>query len=205
MATYRLTYWKKRGRGEQIRLLLAELDQPYEDVHVGGDTFHSLQSARPSELYFGSVPMLEDGDFRLCQGCAIMSYLARKHGIAPHDSRDAARADAIALGAEDLRSEYFRLFGDDTASKQERFVHARWRERWLPSFDALLEQNGGAVFAGGALSHADIAVWDAIDAVTTWVAGATLDEHPRVGRFFAAIKERPRIAAYLASDRRPTG
>jgi hypothetical protein len=29
--TYRLLYWSNRGRAEQIRILLHELAQPYED------------------------------------------------------------------------------------------------------------------------------------------------------------------------------
>ena len=202
---YRLFYWNKRGRGEQIRLLLSELDLRWEDVFVGGEKFRQLQAEGPRALYFGSVPMLEHDGFRLCQGPVILSYLARTHGIAPSDLQAAARADAIALGAEDLRIEYFQLFGDGAATKQAEFVSGRWAERWLPCFEGLLELGGGRFFGGESPDHADIALWDVFDSITTWIAGASLDRSPRLAEHFAAIKARPRIAAYLASDRRPTG
>ena len=70
--SYRLFYWALQGRGEQIRLLLNELEQDYEDVHVVKDgDFQSLKREGPGTLYFGSVPMLQDGDFKLVQGPAI--------------------------------------------------------------------------------------------------------------------------------------
>lgn len=199
---YRLYYWAKPGRGEQIRLLLNELDQPYEDVHVAGDSFRELRGRRPRVLWFGSVPMLEAGDFRLVQGPVIMSYLARKHGIAPARLEDAARADAIAWGAEDLRIQYFDVWRDDTEVRQANLVRGHWNDRYLPGFDDLLEQNGTGFFVGDKLTHADVAVWDILDAMTSWVKGATLDGYPRLAEFHAGIKARPRIAAYLASDRR---
>jgi glutathione S-transferase len=202
---YRLHYWAKRGRGEQIRLLLNELDQPYQDVHVAGESIRELRARRPRVLWFGSVPMLEDGDFHLVQAPVILSYLARKHGIAPASLADAARADAIAWGAEDLRIAYFDVWRDDTAARQESLVRGPWSDRFLPGFDDLLEQNGTGFLVGGALTHADIAVWDILDSMTTWVAGATLEGWPRLAEFHAGIKSRPRIAAYLASDRRPNG
>jgi glutathione S-transferase len=199
---YRLYYWAKRGRGEQIRLLLSELDQPYEDVHLDGERFRELRARRPRVLWFGSVPMLEDGEVHLVQGPVILSYLARKHGIAPASLADAARADAIAWGAEDLRIQYFDVWRDDTAARQESLVRGHWSDRFLPGFDDLLEQSGTGFTVGGSLTHADIAVWDILDSMTTWVAGATLDGWPRIAEFYAGIKSRPRIAAYLASDRR---
>ncbi|HEU5056902.1 MAG TPA: glutathione S-transferase [Kofleriaceae bacterium] len=202
---YRLHYWAKRGRGEQIRLLLNELDQPYQDVHVAGESFAELRARRPRVLWFGTVPMLEDGDLHLCQAPVILSYLARKHGVAPARLEDAARADAIAWGAEDLRIEYFNVWRDDTARRQADLVRGHWNERYLPGFDDLLAQSGSGFFVGDALSHADVAVWDILDSMITWVAGATLEGYPRLAGFYAAIKARPRIAAYLASERRPTG
>lgn len=202
---YRLHYWAKRGRAEQIRVLLNELDQPYEDVHLAGESFAALRARRPRVLWFGTVPMLEDGDFRLVQGPVILSYLARRHGIAPARLEDAARADAIAWGAEDLRIEYFDVWRDDTDARQASLVRGHWSDRYLPGFDDLLAQNGTGFFVGDSLTHADIAVWDILDSMTTWVAGATLDGWPRIAEFYAGIKSRPQIAAYLASDRRVNG
>ncbi len=45
---YELFYWALRGRGEQVRLLLNELEQDYEDVHVVKDAdFQRMQREGP--------------------------------------------------------------------------------------------------------------------------------------------------------------
>jgi glutathione S-transferase len=200
--SYRLWYFPFRGRGEQIRLLLNALEQPYEDVAVKRADLPALKQQGPGLLAFGSLPLLEDDDFRLVQGPVIMSYLARKHGMAPTDLRQGARADAITLGAEDLRTRYFSLFGEGAQEKQAAFLSGDWQTRWLPSFDGLLALHGaGGFFLGSTPCHADLAVWDVLDAVTTYIPGATLDGHPRLSAFCDAVRALPPVAAYLA--RRP--
>jgi len=203
---YRLFYWPFRGRGEQIRLLLNELGQEYEDVHVDKERdFPTLRRQGPGTLYFGSVPMLKDGDFRLVQGPVIMNYLGRKHGLMPDEPGEAARAEAMVLGAEDMRMAYFRLLRDDERSEQRksRFLELEWRERWLPAWDGLLEINGDRGFlVGPSLTQADVAVWDVLDAIVTRIDGAGFAESGRVGEFYESISTRPAMAAYLASDRR---
>lgn len=201
--SYRLHYFPIRGRGEQIRLLLHALSLPFEDVAVRRDQFVELKKAGPGMLAFGSLPLLEDGDFRLVQGPVILGYLARKHGAAPTDPKLAARADAIALGAEDLRSKYFgTLSGDNADEKKAAFRDGDWHSRWLPSLEGLLELNGDTgFFVGDSLTHADIAVWDALDAVLGSIPGATLDGFPRLVRFREQIAKRPAILAYLAQRR----
>ena len=202
---YRLFYWPRRGRGEQVRLLLNELGQDYEDVHlpIGGDEFMAMKREGPGTLYFGSVPMLQDGDFKLAQGPVIMNYLGRKHGVMPDNLRAAAKTEAMVLGAEDMRMAYFRLLGDRAAEKQAEFVRGAWRDRWLPAWSDLLDLNGDTDYlVGTSLTQADLAVWDALDAVLTWIDRAEIGTFGRVERFYESIKARPAIAEYLGSDRR---
>ena len=203
---YRLYYWALRGRGEQIRLLLNDLEEDYEDVRVTKDAdFPRLKGEGPGSLYFGSVPMLEDGDFKLVQGPVIMNYLGRKHGIMPGDLRAAARVEAMVLGAEDMRMAYFRLLGDDerAVEKRRKFVGGEWRDRWLSAWNGLLEINGNNRYlVGPSVTQADVAVWDALDAILTRIEGANFGAFRRVEKFYEGIATRPAIAAYLASDRR---
>ena len=71
---------------EQIRLLLHELGQNFEDIHIKPDgEFQALKKQGANTLYFKSVPMLQDGDFKLVQGPVIMNYLGRKHGLMSND------------------------------------------------------------------------------------------------------------------------
>ena len=203
---YRLFYWAFRGRGEQVRLLLNELEQDYEDIYVSKDRdFPRLKQQGPGTLYFGSVPMLEDGDFKLVQGPAIMNYLGRQHGLMPDDSQAAARTEAMVLGAEDMRMAYFRLLGDGerAAEKRSKFVDGDWSDRWLSAWEGLLDLNGdNGYLVGTSLTQADVAVWDALDAIVNWIEGASFGAFGRVEKFYESIGARPAIAAYRASDRR---
>jgi prostaglandin-H2 D-isomerase / glutathione transferase len=81
--SYKLYYFSIRGRGEQVRLFLHALALPFEDVIVNREEFLRLKKQGAGTLTFGSLPMLEDGDFRLCQGPVILSYLAHRHDVAP--------------------------------------------------------------------------------------------------------------------------
>ena len=198
--SYKLYYFSIRGRGEQVRLFLHALELPFEDVLVKSDQFLELKKQGPSTLYFGSLPMLEDGDFRLCQGPVILSYLARQHGAAPNDSQLGAKADAIAWGAEDLRTRYFKLLGDDGEKAQSEFVAGDWKTRWLPSLNGLLELNGNSGhFVGDQLTHADLAVWDVLDAILENIQSASLDSYSGLQAFYDSVRSRPAVAAYVES------
>jgi glutathione S-transferase len=197
--SYKLHYFAIRGRGEQVRLLLHALEIPFDDVRVNRDQFLEMRAEGPGTLYFGSLPMLEDGSFRLCQGPTILSYLARKHGAVPTDLQLSAKADAIAWGAEELRMRYFKLFGEDRDKARAEFLQGDWQERWLPSLSGLLEINGNCGhFVGQDLTHADIAVWDVLDAFQVYVS-ASLEGHPTLQTFYHTVLGLPALAKYLAS------
>ena len=201
--SYKLYYFSIRGRGEQVRLFLQALEIPFEDVLVKRDQFLGLKKRGPSTLYFGSLPMLEDGEFRLCQGPAIVSYLARKHGAAPSDPQLSAKADAIAWGAEDLRMRYFKVAGQEKEQEQSEFLTGDWKTRWLSSLNGLLEINGNTGhFIGEQLTHADIAVWDVLDATLANVPGASLDGFSSLQAFYDGVRSRPAVAAYIESGQR---
>lgn len=200
--SYKLWYFPFRGRGEQIRLMFHALGQPFEDVPISREQFVELKKEGPRTLMFGSMPILVDGELRLAQGSVIMGYLARRHGAAPTDLRDEARADAITLGAEDLRSKYFSLFGEGAPAKQATFVAGDWQNRWLPSFEGLLKLSGSGFLVGNKFSHADIALWDALDAVLNDVKGATLDGFPLLTEFRERIAALPGLSAYLQSRKK---
>ena len=207
--SYTLYYFPIRGRGEQVRLFLHALEIPFDDVLVNRDQFLELKKQGPSMLTFGSLPMLQEdaegaeGAFRLCQGPVILSYLARTHDVAPSDPQLSARADAIAWGAEDLRMRYFKLFGDGTEKARAEFVAGDWQTRWLPSLNGLLALNGNTGhFVGDQLTHADIAVWDVLDAIVGSIESARLDDFSRLQAFYDSVRSRPAVAAYIESGKR---
>ena len=131
-----------------------------------------------------------------------MNYLGRKHGLMSNDVQLAAKTEAIVLGAEDMRMAYFRAFGDsdEALKKQAQFIQDQWKPRWLPSWNELLELNGdNGFFVGSDLTQADIAVWDALDAITHWIEGANFGDYHRLVRFHESIGRRAGIANYVSN------
>jgi glutathione S-transferase len=78
---YRLHGFCQSGNTFKVAFLLRALKQPYEPVFVDFMTGVTRTDAwREGANEMGEVPVLEDGDRRLTQSGAILSYLADKHG-----------------------------------------------------------------------------------------------------------------------------
>lgn len=198
----RLHYWFSRsGRAEQLRLLLAELDLRWREVDTewGSDAWRELT---PEPLWFGAQPAIVEPDgTSLTQSGVILSYLARKHGLDRGDLRDQARVDALVWTAEDLRMAVFRATsGDSATAKTAKFVEGEWPNRWLVGLDTCLSRNEWV--AGPAFTQADLALWDAVDQARAKIPALPWPEGA-VARWAERVAARPRIAAYLRSDRRP--
>jgi len=218
---YKLTYFDGRGRGEQARLLLNEVGVKFEDVRLNRDGFVALQKQENSPLVFGSVPLLEEGKFSLVQGPAIMTYLAKKNGLYPTNAKDGAYADSIVLGAEDLRMKMFDLpytkakTAKDGKSEAEvaeidkagevvkTFVNTTWSQRWLPNIERILKHSGTGFVVGKSLTHADLALFDVVDAITSnlgpFFPGLDEKTTPFLVKFLQDIRARPNIKKYVES------
>jgi len=217
-AKYRVSYFDARGRAEQIRLLLHELAINFEDNRLNRDGFVALQKQENSPLTFGSVPLLEEGKQSMVQGTAILSYLAKKHGLYPSNIKDGQHADSVALGAEDLRTRLFdcpytkaktskdgkseaEVAEIDKAIESTKTYATLVTSRWFPNFERILKNSGTGFAVGKSLTHADIALFDIVDAVTTCLGPflPALDDKqtPLLVKFMNDIKSRPNIKKYL--------
>eukprot|EP00178_Gracilaria_changii_P010261 TRINITY_DN29899_c0_g1_i1.p1 TRINITY_DN29899_c0_g1~~TRINITY_DN29899_c0_g1_i1.p1 ORF type:complete len:209 (+),score=37.76 TRINITY_DN29899_c0_g1_i1:50-676(+) len=204
-----LWYFKVRGRGEQIKLLLAELGVEYENKTIGSQgadsTFDDFKKTEPRISAFGSVPSIVDGNFRLSQGPAILSYIGTKYGK-PLSLEDQQTALSMALGAEDLRIKYFSLFGEGSEKKQSDFVNDIWKPRWGPNLEYILKSVGGAGFVSkDNITFGDVAMWDALNGYVEFVKGFDFEGLPLLKKFYEDFKNRPNIKSYLESDKRAKG
>jgi glutathione S-transferase len=209
-----LIYFAARGRGELIRLVLAEAAVDYQEHLVGKGTPPS--GGRPTDfqalkatgtLPFEALPVWEEPDgFRLAQSGAIANYLARSHGLYPKGEREAARCDE-ALGAfDDVRLELRKLVTaapSDRAALREELA-AKTLPQWLGYLERMLKANrGGTGFvAGDAVSVADLALWYLLEYIRDNGFGGALEKAPALVAFADRIGNRPRIAEYRGSPRR---
>jgi len=218
---YKLTYFDARGRAEQIRLLLHEVGVKFEDARLNRDSFVALQKQENSPLAFGSVPLLEEGKFSLVQSGVIMGYLAKKHGLYPTNAKDAALADSVVLGVEDLRikvsAEPYTKAKTSKEGKTEAevadidkaiesvktFLNNVWHARWAPNFERILKTSGTGFVVGKSLTHADIALFDGLDSLANGLGpnfpGFDEKTTPHIVKFLHEMRSRPNIKAYVAS------
>lgn len=215
MATPTLLYFPARGRAEIIRLLLAEAGVDYQEHPVGKGT--PPQGGRPTDLAalladgslpFGAVPVWEEpGGFRLAQSQAIAFHLARKHGLAGKDPVEQAKVEEWWGGVDDVRAELRKLY--TTPPEQRAALRAELRTailpRWLGHLERLLRTNrGGAGFTvGEGLTVADLALYYLLEMLRDNGLGEPVDRSPALAALAGRIAARPRLAAYLASPRRP--
>jgi len=223
-AAYELFYWPNiPGRGEFVRLVLEAAGAAYADVgrkpkEQGGgfEAVLAFYSGRHAGHPVFAPPVLKHGDFVLAQTAAICHFLGRRHGLAPGDEAGEAHALALELTIADLVDEAHdthhpisaALYYEDqeTAAKQRaaHFVGERL-PRFLAYFERVLGQGGGEALAGNDLSHADLSLFQALEgldyAFPRAFAQATTAT-PRVLSLRERVRSQPRIAAYLASERR---
>lgn len=212
---YTLHYWPSiPGRGEFVRLVLEDAAVPYRDVarEPDGDGAGGVRAAMRSGTTF-APPFLDlpDGT-RLSQWAAICAVLADRHTLAP-SGRDALHARQLALTFTDLVDEVHdthhplgvtHYYEDQRGPASARA--ATFREHRLPAFLAFFEQ---ALSSPDAFfdehSYVDLVCFQVIEGLRYAFPLAMARQEPDVPgllRVHARVQARPRIAAYLASERR---
>lgn len=208
-----LIYFPARGRAELIRLILAEAGVDYVEHHVGMGTppvngrptdFAALKAS--GQLAFEAVPVWEDSDgFRLAQSLAIANHLARTHGLAGQTHREQAQVEQALGGYDDARAELRKLMGapkEQLAALRAELV-AKTLPRWFGYFERLLKTNGTGFLVGAGCTSADLALWYLVEACRDNELGAAITGFPLVGAHFERIGQRPKVAAYVGSAKRP--
>lgn len=216
---YELFYWPEiQGRGEFVRLVLEEAGVSYLDVAREDADGDRIERALREELapYAFAVPVLRAGELIIPQTVAITKFLGERHGLAPASERLRLAAHAIALTIADLVTEVHDTH--HPISVEQRYESQRepavrraraFREHRLPRFLGYLEQilraSRGSYLLGHDATYADLAAFQVVEglgyAFPRALARVTADL-PRLQVLRDRIATRPRIAAYLASDRR---
>ncbi len=202
----KLIYFPSRGRAEVIRLVLAEAGVAFDEEHFkGSEQFAALKLS--GRLPFLAVPVWEEEGFRLAQSAAIAHHIARTHGLAGKSLREQALIDQALGAVDDVRLEVRKLASVDEARRSE--VRSQLLSATLPLWFGQLEkllvsnQNGKGFFVGDSISIADLSLWYLLELATDNGFGPALSDCPGLRGLATRIAARPKIAAYLASPRRP--
>jgi glutathione S-transferase len=217
---YELYYWPTiQGRGEFVRLALEQAGVPYVDVArrpKGMAAMMKLLESGGSDLQPFAPPFLKSGDLVIAQTATILAYLGPRLGLVPSDEMSQLSAHQLQLTIADLVAEahetHHPIAGSLYYEDQKREARKRSRvfveeriPKYLAYLERVLDRNGGEHFVGNAVSYVDLSTFQ----VLAGLEYAFPNAMARLGRRIPLLRQlrdevtlQPRIAAYLASDRR---
>jgi glutathione S-transferase len=216
---YELYYWPTiQGRGEFVRLALEEAGADYVDVarEAGLPAMMRIleDPDRPRPPF--ACPFLKDGDLMVGQTAAILLHLGPKLGLVGANPADRLWTHQIQLTIADMVAEAhdthhpvaasltYEEQKPEAARRAEDFCRNRIPE-FLAWFEHVLGRAGGSHLVGGQLSYADLSLFQLVDGLLyafPKTTGAVLGVSRQVARLHDSVRQRPRIATYLASPRR---
>jgi glutathione S-transferase len=219
---YELFYWAGiQGRGEFVRLALEEAGADYVDVarEAGGEgAMLRLLDGEEVEQPPFAPPYLRAGGRLIGQTANILLYLGPRHDLAPTAEAERLWAHQLQLTIADLVDEAHdthhpiasSLYYEDQRPEGKRrtadFLKSRV-PKYLGYFEKVLGRNKarGGHLVGAKLSYPDLSLFQVVAGLRYAFphAMARLEpEYPRVVALHDTVAGRPRIAAYLASNRR---
>jgi glutathione S-transferase len=222
---YELYYWPSiQGRGEFVRLALEEADAEYVDIarlpQRGAATLMPILEGKSLARAPFAPPFLKSGKLVIAQTANILLWLAPRHRLVPKgeaariwahqlqltiadwlvEAHDTHHPLGTALYYEDQKPESMRRAANFTGSRLPKF---------LGYFERLLAQRKsgekGGWLLGKSFSYTDLSLFQMI-AGLRYAFPRTMKRlepgHPRSVELHDRVASRPRIAAYLASERR---
>jgi glutathione S-transferase len=218
--TYELYYWPGiQGRGEFVRLALEQAAVPYVDVArqpKGMAAMMKLLERGGDGLLPFAPPFLKSGDLVIAQTATILAYLGPRHGLVARDEQSQRRAQQLQLTIADLVAEahdthhpiagswYYEDQKGEARKRSRVFVEERI-PKYLGYFEQVLDGNGGEHLVGRALSYVDLSAFQVIAGLEYAFPNSMAREARRIPllrRLHHRVAEQPRLAAYLASERR---
>ncbi len=219
--TYELYYWPGiQGRGEFVRLALEEAGAPYVDVARADGTAALMRLWNGADIATPSFapPFLRDRKHVIGQTANILLYLGERLGLAAKAEAAKLWTHQIQLTIADLALEahdthhplggafYYEEQKPESLRRAKLFRDRRM-PRFLEWFETILDRNpkGDTYLVGARLSYADLSLFQAVEGLRYAFPKAMakhLPAAPKVAALSQRIAARPRIAAYVDSDRR---
>ena len=223
---YQLFYWPGvQGRGEFVRLALEEGAADYEDVARlpesragGGRAILSVLAARGVRRPPFAPPVLRAGRLLIAQTPNILLFLGERLRLAPRDESGRLWTHQLQLTILDLYLEAFHThhpLGDGYSyEEQKREAQRRTQDflkvrvpKFLSYFERVLERTRARApwLLGTQLSYADLSLAQVLEGLRYAFPKASaraLRQRPRLRKLHDRVFARPRIARYLASERR---
>ncbi|HUD86943.1 MAG TPA: glutathione S-transferase [Xanthobacteraceae bacterium] len=218
---YELYYWPSiQGRGEFIRLALEEAGANYVDVARRGKRgmaamMRLLEGKGVAHPPY-APPFLKAGKLVIAQTANILFYLGLRLNLAPCDEAGRLWAHQLQLTVADLVVHIHDthhpvsgwLYYEEQKPAAKRRTQDFWRYRvpkFLGYFERVLQRNGGQFMVGRRLSYVDLSLFEIVEGLRYAFPKRMKRFEKKIPGLVALrdrVARRPRIKAYLASERR---
>jgi glutathione S-transferase len=219
---YELYYWPTiQGRGEFVRLALEEAGADYIDVarrrgRRGVPAMMKLMRDQRSRHPPFAPPFLKAGKLIIAQTANILLYLGPRLQLVPRSEVDRLWAHQLQLTVTDLVVEIHDthhpittyLYFEEQRPAAKRRTADFWRYRvpkMLGYFERILARAGGPFLFGRRLCYVDLSLFQIVEGLRYAFPTRMKRFERKVPGLLAlhqCVAKRPRIAAYLASERR---
>lgn len=216
---YELYYWSEiQGRGEFVRLALEEAGANYIDVarKRGDGTIDKLINRKGEKHPPFACPVLKAGKLTIAHTANILHWLGPRIGLSPKSEADRLWVHQMQLTITDLVVEIHDthhpvtswLYFEEQVPSAKRRTKDFWRYRvpkFLGYFETILARNRGNYLLGRKLCYADLSLFQIVEGLRYAFPKRMKRFEKKVPRVIALhdrIAKRPRIAAYLKSERR---
>jgi glutathione S-transferase len=223
---YELHYWPTiQGRGEFVRLALEAAGAPYIDVARGDEKkgrgeaamLRLLNDRKQAHPPF-APPFLKDGARLIGQTSAILQHLAPTLKLVARNEQARVWTQQIQLTIADMVTEAHDThhpvasslyYEDQKAEALRRAAEfcSRRMPKFLQWFESIVVRNpaGPRHLVGGKLSYADLSLFQLVEGLRhafPKAAQRELAKTPAVLQLHGRVAALPKVAAYLASERR---
>jgi len=218
---YELYYWPEiQGRGEFVRLALEEGGANYVDVArrrgCGADAMMKFMDGERNKRPPYAPPFLKAGKLVIAQTALILHYLGPRLRLVPRSEADRRWAHQLQLTIGDLVKEIHdthhpissALYYEDQRLAAKRTTKEFWRVRvpkLLGYFDNVLKHGRGPYVFGRKVSYVDLSLFQSVEGLRYAFPQRMKRFEKKVPHLITlrdSVAERPRIAAYLQSERR---
>lgn len=224
--TYELYYWPGlQGRGEFVRLALEDAGAPYLDVARGaerdGQGVAALMGVLNGEADGPrpfAPPVLKDGPLIISQVANILMHLGPRLGLSPDGAGERLFANGLQLTVADMVDEvhsthhplapglYYEDQKEAAKARAADFIAQRL-PKYMRYFESVVAENpsGAGRAVGAGLTYVDLSLFQLMEGLRYAFPRATRtfsEDFPALSSLREAVRERPGIARYLASDRR---
>ena len=218
---YRLYYWPEiQGRGEFIRLALEDAGADYVDVPRSGrgmaEMMRLMENATLTPPY--APPFLQAGRLLIAQTANVLHYLGPPLRLAPKAEPGRLWVHQLQLTIADWLTEahdahhpiggglYYEEQKRESKRRAENF-RAERLPKFLDYFERLLARGSkrGGYLLGRTACYADLSLFQMIEGLR-YAFPRAMAKRERDCPCLVALRDRvaarPRLAAYLASERR---